>query len=91
MEGAIRAGKWRGHDMMFVIKLRDAAQRKATAVHGTCKTKTACCVDIKTKITLGGERGSILGTFMNSKAKLIKIKVCVSCILGAELHFLQAN
>lgn len=57
MEGAIWAGKQRGHDVMFVIKLRDAAQRKATAVHGACKTKTACCVEYQDQNHFGGGGG----------------------------------
>lgn len=84
MEGVVQAGKWRGYHVLYLIKLPGAAQRKAVAVCAACKPKITHIVhNIKTKFLRGD---AILGTFMNRKAKLPKIRVLVSYILDDVLH-----
>lgn len=38
-EKAVWAGKWRGSRVVFLIKVTDAAQGKATAAYAGCKTR----------------------------------------------------
>lgn len=55
MEGVVQAGKWREYHVLYLIKLTDAAQRKAIAVYAACKPKITHIVhNIKTKFLGGG-------------------------------------
>ena len=80
-KGAVQAGKWSGYHGIFLIKLADAAQRRATAVYAACKPEITRIVvhNVKTKFMAGRE--AILGAFMKRKAKLIEISGPVSYIL----------
>lgn len=71
MEGVVQAGKWRGYHVLYLIKLTDAAQRKAIAVCAACKPKITHIVhNIKTKFLRGGgggERVLFLGHSLTEK------------------------
>lgn len=72
---ACREGKWRGSGVVFLIKVTDAAQGKATAAYAGCKTRVtrwSWCY-----LQHHGGKKAILGAVTNSKAKWIKISVQV--------------